>query len=425
MSEDTDIPEQNEAQRLDRPTVPELDEVLGVKFDVLDDGFVRVVDYMGSDQSIVQAARVSYGVGTRQVHQDRGLIRYLMRHHHTTPFEMCDIKFHLRVPMDSWRQWIRHRTASVNEYSTRYSLAIDAAQTTPPDAWRFQAAENRQGSSGFVDIEQGAHFTKRNGNSRKPPAPATKSASRPALPGTGPQDLPLSTYTEAYWKVNLLNLLRFLLLRMDDHAQWEIRQYAELIGHRIVSVWCPMTWQAFLDYSVNAMQLSHVDWAIIQAIQAEDDAKLEALLVRYRFVSKSGVLRRSRERQELEAKLRKLNMRIPWQSRKAPLSVFPDTRLYDFPYPAELDTPCGRTKPQRGPMSRGNPAPVFRKYVVPDPRVREAIRDALVDFGPSQRRTEAWCDWVMVFEDEGEKLVLKQYQKGSLTIQGKADPCSG
>ncbi len=315
MSEDTDIPEQNEAQRLDRPTVPELDEVLGVKFDVLDDGFVRVVDYMGSDQSIVQAARVSYGVGTRQVHQDRGLIRYLMRHHHTTPFEMCDIKFHLRVPMDSWRQWIRHRTASVNEYSTRYSLAIDAAQTTPPDAWRFQAAENRQGSSGFVDIEQGAHFTKKEREFQEAARARYEERIQAGIAREqARKDLPLSTYTEAYWKVNLLNLLRFLLLRMDDHAQWEIRQYAELIGHRIVSVWCPMTWQAFLDYSVNAMQLSHVDWAIIQAIQAEDDAKLEALLVRYRFVSKSGVLRRSRERQELEAKLRKLNMRIPWQS---------------------------------------------------------------------------------------------------------------
>ncbi|MDD9949097.1 MAG: FAD-dependent thymidylate synthase, partial [candidate division Zixibacteria bacterium] len=130
MSEEPEVPEQIEAQHLERPTVPELDEILGEPFKVLDDGFVRVVDYMGSDHSIVQAARVSYGAGTRQVHQDRGLIRYLMRHQHTTPFEMCDIKLHLRVPMDCWRQWIRHRTASVNEYSTRYSLAIDATQTT-------------------------------------------------------------------------------------------------------------------------------------------------------------------------------------------------------------------------------------------------------------------------------------------------------
>ena len=116
-----------------RPVVPALDEILGQPFRVLDDGFVRVVDYMGSDESIVQAARVSYGRGTKRVHEDRGLIRYLIRHRHTTPFEMCEIKLHVRVPMDCWRQWIRHRTANVNEYSTRYSEAIDSSQTTPED----------------------------------------------------------------------------------------------------------------------------------------------------------------------------------------------------------------------------------------------------------------------------------------------------
>src|SRR6266480_7615 len=135
-----------EAERLARTTVPAVDEILGHKFALLDDGFVRVVDYMGSDDSIVQAARVSYGRGTKKVHEDRGLIRYLMRHRHTTPFEMCELKLHVRVPMDCWRQWIRHRTANVNEYSTRYSVAIDAAQRTPRDAWRVQGVSNRQGS---------------------------------------------------------------------------------------------------------------------------------------------------------------------------------------------------------------------------------------------------------------------------------------
>src|SRR6187399_735558 len=125
------------------------------KFPVLDDGFVTLVDCMGDDQAIVQAARVSYGQGTRRVSDDRGLIRYLLRHRHTTPFEMAEVKLLVRVPMDCWRQWIRHRTANVNEYSTRYSLAIDAMQTTPPEAWRTQAANNRQGSAGALDVAEG------------------------------------------------------------------------------------------------------------------------------------------------------------------------------------------------------------------------------------------------------------------------------
>ena len=124
--------------------------MLGEAIPVLDDGFVRVVDYMGDDSAIVQAARTSYGKGTKRRHEDRGLLRYLMRHAHTTPFEMCEIKLHVRVPMDVWRQWIRHRTASVNEYSTRYSEAIDAAQRTAPGAWRLQSTGNRQGSSGLL-----------------------------------------------------------------------------------------------------------------------------------------------------------------------------------------------------------------------------------------------------------------------------------
>ena len=135
-------------ERLTRPSVPALEMVLGQPFPVLDDGFVRLLDYMGDDAAVVQAARISYGSGTKRVHEDRALIRYLMRHLHTTPFEMCEIKLHVRVPMDAWRQWIRHRTANVNEYSTRYSVAIDAAQRTPSDEWRRQSTVNRQGSRG-------------------------------------------------------------------------------------------------------------------------------------------------------------------------------------------------------------------------------------------------------------------------------------
>ena len=143
-----EVIQQPQLEKLERPVVSSLDEILGVPFKVLDDGFVRVVDYMGSDDSIVQAARVSYGKGTKKVREDEGLIRYLMRHYHTTPFEMCEIKLHVRVPMDCWRQWIRHRTANVNEYSTRYSIAIDSAQMTPEDEWRMQGITNRQGSEG-------------------------------------------------------------------------------------------------------------------------------------------------------------------------------------------------------------------------------------------------------------------------------------
>src|SRR5438046_1159829 len=235
MQETINITEKPEAEHLERPASASLDEVLGLPFKVLDDGFIRVVDYMGSDESIVQAARVSYGKGTKKVHEGRGLIRYLMRHRHTTPFEMCEIKFHVRVPMDCWRQWIRHRTASVNEYSTRYSEAIDSEQTTLETEWREQAQGNRQGSQGFLDAQKGAELSQKqrelHGLSRKLyrerlEAGVAREQAR--------KDLPLSTYTEAYWKMNLHNLLHFRELRMDQHAQVEIRTYATLIGSESV-----------------------------------------------------------------------------------------------------------------------------------------------------------------------------------------------
>src|SRR3990170_2206636 len=147
------------AESLHRLRSEALDAVLGKDFRVLDDGFVRVVDYMGTDDAIVQAARVSYGSGTKKLREDRALIRYLMRHAHTTPFEMCEITFHVRVPMDTWRQWIRHRTANVNEYSTRYSIAINAAQRTAPNEWRVQAKMNRQGSVGYLPPTLGKHLS--------------------------------------------------------------------------------------------------------------------------------------------------------------------------------------------------------------------------------------------------------------------------
>jgi thymidylate synthase (FAD) len=216
---------------LTRPSVPALDTILGQPFRVLDDGFVRLLDYMGDDAAVVQAARISYGAGTKRVHEDRGLIRYLMRHLHTTPFEMCEIKLHVRVPMDAWRQWIRHRTANVNEYSTRYSVAIDAAQRTPSDEWRRQSTVNRQGSSGNLPTELGECLSAAEQElQEKARAVYEVRIAAGVAREQARKDLPLSTYTEAYWKIDLHNLLHFLHLRMDEHAQREIRAYAIIIG---------------------------------------------------------------------------------------------------------------------------------------------------------------------------------------------------
>jgi thymidylate synthase (FAD) len=234
------------------------------KFPVLDDGFVTLVDVMGDDQSVVQAARVSYGEGTRKVSDDRTLIRYLMRHRHTTPFEMAEIKLLVRVPMDCWRQWIRHRTANVNEYSTRYSLAIDATQTTPANQWRSQAATNRQGSGEALDEQIGANLSREEAEFQ---AAARKLYESRIAAGVAREqarkDLPLSTYTEAYWKIDLHNLLHFLALRMDPHAQQEIRDYARTIGQQLVQPLFPLIWEAFIDYSLEAMFLTRPERELI------------------------------------------------------------------------------------------------------------------------------------------------------------------
>jgi thymidylate synthase (FAD) len=287
-----------DAERLTRPRVEALDSVLGVPFQVLDDGFVRVVDYMGDDGSVVQAARVSYGAGTKRVHEDRGLIRYLLRHAHTTPFEMCEIKMHVRVPMDAWRQWIRHRTANVNEYSTRYSVAIDAAQRTPPTQWRLQSADNRQGSSGFLPQDQGETLTRGEGELQEL---ARRTYDARLAAGVAREqarkDLPLSTYTEAYWKVDLHNLLHFLRLRMDDHAQEEIRAYAATIGDQIVAKWVPLVWEAFTDYRRRSMYLSRVEIEIVSAMAAGAADRAKSIV---------DSIASKRERQEIEQKLKAL-----------------------------------------------------------------------------------------------------------------------
>ena len=241
-----------------------VEELRWKKFPVLDDGFVCLVDVMGDDGSVVQAARVSYGEGTKRVSDDRTLIRYLMRHRHTTPFEMAEIKFLVRVPMDCWRQWIRHRMASVNEYSTRYSIAIDSTQTTPPDLWRSQAQDNRQGSGVRLPTEAGAELS---AGERKLQEECRRvyqeRLDRGVAREQARKDLPLSTYTEAYWKIDLHNLLHFLSLRMDEHAQQEIRDYARAIGQQIVAPLFPIVWEAFLDYRQGAMELTRLDAGVI------------------------------------------------------------------------------------------------------------------------------------------------------------------
>ena len=296
-------------------TADAVQELRWKKFPVLDDGFVCLVDCMGDDSAVVQAARVSYGEGTKRVSDDRTLIRYLLRHRHTTPFEMAEIKFLIRVPMDCWRQWIRHRTANVNEYSTRYSVAIDSAQATPPDAWRNQAASNRQGSAGLIAPELGQSLTEdehhlqvlaRQVYQKRLEAGVAREQAR--------KDLPLATYTEAYWKVDLHNLLQFLALRMDSHAQKEIRDYATAIGEKIVQPLFPVVWEAFLDYRVNGLSLSGLETGVITRLQARPRPAGAICWNEEDFLAAQDPawvsLTRSRERDECREKLIQLGMLV-------------------------------------------------------------------------------------------------------------------
>lgn len=295
--------------------VPALEEILGKKFNVLDDGFVRVVDYMGSDESIVQAARVSYGKGTKKVSEDRGLIRYLLRNRHTTPFEMCEIKLHVRVPMDTWRQWIRHRTANVNEYSTRYSIAIDASQKTDAGEWRIQAQDNKQGSEGFFDNAIGSKLSEREEELQQFSREIYQERLQLGVAKEqARKDLPLSTYTEAYWKIDLHNLMNFLALRMDEHAQFEIRSYANVIGNEIVNRWCPIAWEAFKDYRMNSMSFSSLELQVLKLIVFGKNQEAKKLAEEFGWLNKiEGRLSQNRERIEFEEKLETLGLQKPWQ----------------------------------------------------------------------------------------------------------------
>jgi thymidylate synthase (FAD) len=251
-----------------RPTVAALEALLFQPLPLLDHGFVRVIDYMGDDAAIVQAARVSYGRGTRRVSEDAGLIRYLMRHRHSTPFEMCEIKYHVKLPIFVARQWIRHRTANVNEYSARYSILDREFYLPAPEHLAAQSAVNRQGRGEVLSGDAAArvldllrddatrtydHYVEML-NEDEQGAPRD-----PARPGLARElarmNLTLNTYTQWYWKIDLHNLLHFLSLRADAHAQYEIRVYADAMLET-VATWVPIAHQAFLDYRLGAVTLS-------------------------------------------------------------------------------------------------------------------------------------------------------------------------
>ena len=253
-----------------RTANPELDKILGKEFPCLDYGFVRLIDYMGSDESIVQAARVSYGKGTKSVLQDRGLIRYLFRHQHTTPFEMVEFKFHCKLPIFVARQWIRHRTASVNEYSLRYSQAHNQFYMPEPEVIRAQSTTNRQGRSLDAvpeDLQQKVlailkKYTTQAWDDYQQLEDSNIARELARI------NLPVSLYTEWYWKIDLHNLLHFLRLRLHPTAQYEIRVYAKAMAE-ILKIAVPLTWEAFEDYSLHAKTFSRIEIEMIKEALAK------------------------------------------------------------------------------------------------------------------------------------------------------------
>ncbi len=270
-----------------RPTVPALEAILHTAFPILNHGLIRVVDYMGDDNAIVQAARVSYGRGTRRVSEDTGLIRYLMRHRHSTPFEMCEIKFHVKLPIFVARQWIRHRTANVNEYSARYSI-LDREFYIPAEIHlAAQSSTNRQGRGNVLSGDEAAqvlnilredasrnydnYMVMLNEGEDGKPLDDTKSGLAREL---ARMNLTLSSYTQWYWKTDLHNLMGFLSLRADPHAQYEIRVYAQEML-QIMTAWVPIAAQAFIDYRLGSMTLSAQMLAVVRRMLAGEQVTRE------------------------------------------------------------------------------------------------------------------------------------------------------
>ena len=270
--------QQSQKNSTKRVTSPELEKVLYEAIPVLDHGFIRVIDYMGDDSSIVQSARVSYGKGTKKVSTDEGLIRYLMRHWHSTPFEMCEIKYHVKLPIFIARQWIRHRTANVNEYSARYSILDKEFYIPAKEQLSAQATNNRQGRGDLITGQQADEVLKILKDDAVRTYENYEKMLNERFDGTvidekksglarelARMNLTLNSYTQWYWKTDLLNLMNFLFLRGDSHAQYEIRVYAEKMLDT-VKKWVPITHAAFLDYRVGAAHLSSKGLKIVKSM---------------------------------------------------------------------------------------------------------------------------------------------------------------
>ncbi len=279
--------QQSQANNTKRVTAPELEKVLYEAIPILDHGFIRVVDYMGDDTSIVQAARVSYGKGTKKVSTDSGLIKYLMRHWHSTPFEMCEIKYHVKLPIFIARQWIRHRTANVNEYSARYSILDKEFYLPAPEHLAAQSKINRQGRGDVLEGEKAKQVLDLLKGDAEQTYNNYETMLNERYDGTVVEEnqvglarelarmnLTLNTYTQWYWKTDLLNLMNFLRLRADHHAQYEIRAYADAMLDT-VKKWVPITYEAFMDYRVGGTEVSGKGKAVIQKLIKGEEISVE------------------------------------------------------------------------------------------------------------------------------------------------------
>ncbi len=281
------VEQQSQENKTKRTVSGELEKILYEAIPVLDHGFIRVVDYMGNDTSIVQAARVSYGKGTKKVSTDSGLIKYLMRHRHSTPFEMCEIKYHVKLPIFVARQWIRHRTANVNEYSARYSILDKEFYLPAKENLAAQSQNNRQGRGKVINgehadaildiLKKDAERTYKNYEemlNERFDGTTIDNKKDGLARELARMNLTLNTYTQWYWKTDLLNLLNFLNLRADSHAQYEIRAYADAMLET-VKKWVPMTFESFMDYRVGGIEISAKGKSIIQKLIKGEEIRIE------------------------------------------------------------------------------------------------------------------------------------------------------
>ena len=279
---------QSQENKTKRVTSPQLENILFEAIPVLDHGFVRVIDYMGDDTSIVQAARVSYGKGTKQVSTDSGLIKYLMRHWHSTPFEMCEIKYHIKLPIFIARQWIRHRTANVNEYSARYSILDKEFYLPNQENLAAQSKNNRQGRGEILTGDQAKEVLNLLKNDAERTYDNYETMLNERYDGSvidakksglarelARMNLTLNTYTQWYWKTDLLNLMNFLRLRADSHAQFEIRAYADIMLDTLKK-WVPITFEAFMDYRVGGTEVSSKGKKVLKDLISGKNTNIES-----------------------------------------------------------------------------------------------------------------------------------------------------